>query len=161
MPVHLYGEPADMDAIMTLARKHGSGWSRTWAGAGAKVRGRRTGALGHAGAQLLPDQHLAPSAMAARHHRRCPIGRAAAQLRNYGSRVKYVNLSAASIRGSTRCRPPPARQAAPARRLNEHRRRRLPATTTSFGIRASACRAPQWAEPVWHLYVVRPGAGPT
>src|SRR5687767_14786335 len=51
MPVHLYGEPADMDAIMALAERHGLKVVEDVAQAqGAKVRQRRAGALGHAGA---------------------------------------------------------------------------------------------------------------
>src|SRR6478609_9718469 len=42
MPVHLYGEPADMDAIMALADRHGLKVVEDVAQAqGAKVRGRR------------------------------------------------------------------------------------------------------------------------
>src|SRR3569623_1617435 len=43
MPVHLYGEPADMDAITAIAGKHGLKVIEDVAQAqGAKVRGRRT-----------------------------------------------------------------------------------------------------------------------
>ena len=121
MPVHLYGEPADMDAIMALAHKHGLKVVEDVAQAqGAKVRGRRTGALGHAGrAQLLPDQEFRRLRRRRRgHHRRRPVGRAAAraaqlrqprEVREPGTRLQFAARRAA---GGL-----PARQAAPARCL--------------------------------------------
>jgi dTDP-4-amino-4,6-dideoxygalactose transaminase len=78
MPVHLYGEPADMDAIMALADKHGLKVVEDVAQAqGAKVRGRRAGGGGPAGAPparsampsrtvFSPPRISAPSATAAR-----------------------------------------------------------------------------------------------
>ena len=70
MPVHLYGEPADMDAIMALARRHGLKVVEDVAQAqGAKVRGRRTGALAHrqAARRSVPgrtSQHPRPTSAA-------------------------------------------------------------------------------------------------
>ena len=95
MPVHLYGEPADMDAIMALARKHGLKVIEDVAQAqGAKVRGRRTGALGDAGAHsFFPTKNFgafgdggAVTTDDAKLAERLRV------LRNYGSKVKYVNL---------------------------------------------------------------------
>ena len=51
MSVHLYGHPADMDAVLGLAAEHGLRVVEDAAPAiGAEVRGRRVGALGDAGA---------------------------------------------------------------------------------------------------------------
>ena len=161
MPVHLYGEPADMDAIMALAERHGLEVVEDVAQAqGARVRGRRTGSLGHAGAHsFFPTKNIGAfgdaggvttndGALAARLR----------ALRNYGSRVKYVNIE----RGfNSRL---DEMQAAFLRvkltRLdawNEHRR--LVAARYFDSLSGIADlqlpRPPQWAEPVWHLYVVR------
>jgi perosamine synthetase len=50
MPVHLYGQPADMDAIMALAERHGLIVIEDAAeAAGALYKGRPCGSIGHAG----------------------------------------------------------------------------------------------------------------
>ncbi len=48
IPVHLYGQPADMDPIMETARRHGL-WAIEDAcqAHGARYKGRRSGGLGH------------------------------------------------------------------------------------------------------------------
>jgi dTDP-4-amino-4,6-dideoxygalactose transaminase len=60
LPVHLYGQPADMDAILSVAHKHGL---RTVEDAcqahGAEYQGRRVGALGDAGCfSFYPGKNL-------------------------------------------------------------------------------------------------------
>jgi perosamine synthetase len=51
VPVHLYGHPADMDALRAVAGRHGLPLVEDAAPAiGAELRGRRVGALGTAGA---------------------------------------------------------------------------------------------------------------
>ena len=161
MPVHLYGEPADMDAIMALAHKHGLKVVEDVAQAqGAKVRGRRSGALGDAGAHsFFPTKNFgafgdggAVTTDDARLAERLRV------LRNYGSRVKYVNLERGFNSRLDEMQAAFLRVKLP--RLdawNEHRRRlaaryddRL-AGIPGLGLP----RVPQWAEPVWHLYVVR------
>jgi perosamine synthetase len=50
MPVHLYGQPADMDALMALAERHGLVVIEDAAEAmGSAYKGKPCGAIGHAG----------------------------------------------------------------------------------------------------------------
>jgi dTDP-4-amino-4,6-dideoxygalactose transaminase len=161
MPVHLYGEPADMDAIMALARKHGLKVVEDVAQAqGAKVRGRRTGALGQAGAHsFFPTKNF--GAFGDGGAVTTDDGQLAERLRvlrNYGSRVKYVNLERGFNSRLDEMQAAFLRAKLP--RLdawNEHRRRLAARYDDKLaGIPGLGLpRAPQWAEPVWHLYVVR------
>ncbi|MGC2421950.1 MAG: DegT/DnrJ/EryC1/StrS family aminotransferase [Candidatus Acidiferrales bacterium] len=60
MPVHLYGRPADMDAIREIAARHDVRILEDAAQAhGARYRGRRVGSLAHAGAfSFYPTKNL-------------------------------------------------------------------------------------------------------
>jgi dTDP-4-amino-4,6-dideoxygalactose transaminase len=161
MPVHLYGEPADMDAIMALAARHGLKVVEDVAQAqGARVRGRRTGALGNAGAHsFFPTKNIGAFGDGGAVTTDDPaLADRLRVLRNYGSKVKYVNLE----RGyNSRL---DELQAAFLRVKLAHldawneRRRAIAARYDDelAGIPGLGLpRAPQWAEPVWHLYVVR------
>jgi dTDP-4-amino-4,6-dideoxygalactose transaminase len=163
LPVHLYGQPADLDPIIALARAHGLAVVEDAAQAhGARYKGRRIGAhgdivcwsfypgknlgaLGDGGAITTDNQALADRI---------------ALLRNYGSRQKYVNeepgvnsrldpLQAAVLRAKLPY-------------LDEWtERRRAIARCYDEALQGSGLtlpRVPQWAEPVWHLYVVRSAA---
>ena len=60
LPVHIYGQPADMDAIMDVAARHGLYVLEDACQAhGARYNGRRTGGLGHAAAfSFYPGKNL-------------------------------------------------------------------------------------------------------
>lgn len=92
--VHLYGQPAEMDAIMAVAKKHGLKVLEDAAQAhGARFKGRKTGALGDAAAfSFYPGKNLGAlgDGGAVTTNDRALAERIAI-LRNYGSSRKYVN----------------------------------------------------------------------
>lgn len=160
LPVHLYGQPADLDPILDLARKHGLRVIEDAAQAhGARYRGRRIGghgdvacwsfypgknlgALGDAGAITTGDAGIAERIR---------------RLGNYGSAQKYVHVE----RG-VNSRLDPLQAAVLRVKLavldDWNDRRRAIAAAYGEGLAQSGLglpHVPNWAEPVWHLYVVR------
>src|SRR6185503_20139600 len=94
MPVHLYGQPADMDPIMEIAGRHGLKVIEDNAQAqGARYKGRRTGSLGHAaGNSFYPGKNLgAFSDAGAVTTNDAELADRVRTLRNYGSKKKYYN----------------------------------------------------------------------
>jgi len=159
LPVHLYGQPADIDAIQEIARRrslrvledaaqaHGARVRGKAVGAGDIVAwsfypGKNLGALGDAGAVTTDDADLADRLRV---------------LRNYGSRTKYQN----EVRGyNSRL---DELQAAVLRAKLPHldewnARRAAQAQRYACELRAADVSlpwVPTWADTVWHLYVVR------
>jgi dTDP-4-amino-4,6-dideoxygalactose transaminase len=161
MPVHLYGQSADLDPILALARPRGIPVIEDAAQChGARYKGRRIGAHGDLVCwSFYPTKNLGALGDAgAVTTARADFAERLRVLRNYGSKVRYVcdeagvnsrleEIHAAVLRvklahlddwNGRRCRIAAAYQAAfaglPGLRLPE---------------------VPAWAEPVWHLYVVR------
>lgn len=94
LPVHLYGQPAAMDPILALAREHGLRVLEDAAQAhGARYRGRQVGALGDVTAwSFYPGKNLGALGDAgAITTDDADLADRVRVLRNYGSRVKYVN----------------------------------------------------------------------
>lgn len=94
LPVHLYGQPADMDPILAIARKHGLKVLEDGAQAhGARYKGKRLGAHGDAVAwSFYPGKNLgAMGDGGAVTTSDAQLADRIRVLRNYGSRVKYVN----------------------------------------------------------------------
>ena len=161
LPTHLYGQPADLDAMATIAEAHGLVLIDDAAQAhGARYRGQRVGsrtasitcwsfypsknlgALGDAGAVTTADPQIA-----ARIRR----------LGNYGSSVRYVNEEQGI---NSRLDPIQAAVlAAKLAKLDEWNARR--AAIAAFYQQALADtgltlpHVPDWADPSWHLYVVQ------
>jgi len=94
MPVHLYGQPADMDPIVAIAQKHGLMVIEDNAQAqGALYKGRRTGSLGDAaGNSFYPGKNIGAFGDAGAVTTDDPeLADRVRILRNYGSKVKYYN----------------------------------------------------------------------
>lgn len=160
LPVHLYGQPADLDPILALARQHGLKVVEDAAQAhGARYKGKRIGAhgdvvcwsfypgknlgaLGDGGAITTDDEALAQRI---------------ALLRNYGSRQKYVNEEPGVNSRLDPLQAAVLRAKLPVLDDWTERRRAIAAAYTAglddAGLILPA--VPDWAEPVWHLYVVR------
>jgi dTDP-4-amino-4,6-dideoxygalactose transaminase len=170
LPVHLYGQPADMDPILAIARKHGLRVLEDGAQAhGARYKGQRLGAHGDAVAwSFYPGKNLgAMGDGGAVTTNDAQLADRLRVLRNYGSRVKYVN----EVQGyNSRLDP---LQAAILRvklaHLDEWNARRQTIAAkyqAAFELviaseaRQSTARTvlpyvPAWASPVWHLFVIR------
>jgi dTDP-4-amino-4,6-dideoxygalactose transaminase len=92
IPVHLYGQPADMDPILQIARRHGLVVIEDAAQAhGAKYKGRPIGSLGNAAAfSFYPAKNLGAygdAGMLVTND--AQIADAVRMLRNYGQTEKY------------------------------------------------------------------------
>jgi dTDP-4-amino-4,6-dideoxygalactose transaminase len=160
IPVHLYGQTADMETINLIARKHGLAVIEDAAQAqGARCRGQQAcslgdaaatsfypgknlGALGDGGAVLTKDKAISDKVL---------------RLRNYGSRVKYQHesigynsrldeLQAAFLRVKLK-------------QVDEWNKRRREVasqyTRELAGCGIKLPLVPEWSDPVWHLYVVQ------
>ena len=160
LPVHLYGQPADLDPILAIARKHGLRVLEDGAQAhGARYKGRRIGGHGDAVAwSFYPGKNLgALGDGGAVTTNDAQIADRLRVLRNYGSRVKYVNEVAGY---NSRLDP---LQAAVLRVKLAHlddwnARRAALAQVYLDGLRDTGLvlpHVPDWAQPAWHLFVVR------
>ena len=160
MPVHLYGQPADMDPITAIARKHNLKVVEDAAQAhGARYKGRRTGTLGDAaGFSFYPGKNLGAlgdgGAVVTSDDSLADRLRV---LRNYGSRVKYHN----EVKGFN-SRLDELQAAFLREKLvlldNWNERRSGVAARYLEGLANSGLvlpYVPEWAQPVWHLFVVR------
>jgi dTDP-4-amino-4,6-dideoxygalactose transaminase len=97
MPVHLYGQPADMERILAIASKHNLIVIEDAAQAhGAKFAGRPAGSWGHAGAfSFYPGKNLgAYGDGGIITTNDAAIAETIRYLRNYGQKVKYEHVIA-------------------------------------------------------------------
>lgn len=160
LPVHLYGQPAHLEPMLALARQHQLYVVEDAAQAhGARYRGQRIGAHGDVVCwSFYPGKNLGAFGDAgAVTTQRADLAERIRVLRNYGSRVKYVNDEQGL---NSRLDPI---QAAVLRVKLAHleswtqRRRELAALYQAelAGSGLTLPHVPDWADPAWHLYVVR------
>lgn len=95
LPVHLYGQPADMDPIFTLAHKYGLKVIEDAAQAhAAEYKGKKAGALGDAACfSFFPGKNLGAygdGGMVTTNHEE--IAQKVRLLRNHGRETKYEHL---------------------------------------------------------------------
>jgi dTDP-4-amino-4,6-dideoxygalactose transaminase len=162
LPVHLYGQPADLDPILEIARKHGLRVLEDAAQAhGARYKGKRIGSHGDAVAwSFYPSKNLGALGDAGAVTTNDPeLAERVRLLRNYGSRVKYVN----EIQGYN-SRLDPVQAAVlrvKLRHLDEWNARRAAIAgrycAELAGSGVVLPHVPDWANPVWHLFVVEYG----
>ncbi len=159
IPVHLYGQPADMDPIMAIAAEFGLVVIEDNAQAqGALYKGRVTGSLGHAAAtSFYPGKNLgALGDGGGVVTNDADIAEKVRVLRNYGSTKKYHHtvkgqntrldeIQSAILRVKLRHLQDGNRER---QSLAEHY------TTGLTGCGIATPFVPQWAEAVWHLYVI-------
>jgi dTDP-4-amino-4,6-dideoxygalactose transaminase len=163
IPVHLYGQPADMPAIVEIARRHGCLLIEDCAQShGAAIAGKTTGTFGDAAAfSFYPTKNLgAIGDGGAVITNDSTIAGRVRELRQYGWKNRYISdvpgmnsrldeLQAAILR--VKCR-----------RLHaDNGRRRQLAAIYSERIRHSAITKPEaqpGIAPVFHQYVIRTAA---
>tara|TARA_R110002094_G_scaffold211871_3_gene182282 strand:- start:829 stop:1926 length:1098 start_codon:yes stop_codon:yes gene_type:complete len=158
--VHLYGQPADMDAINRIAKKHKLKVIEDAAQAhGARYKGQRVGSLGDAaGFSFYPGKNLGALGDGGAVITNDPeLAEKVRVLANYGSQEKYHNevkgfnsrldeLQAAFLREKLI-------------KLDVWNERRK-AIAAEYLSRLNGCDVvspyvPEWADPVWHLFVIR------
>ena len=160
MPVHLYGQPCDMDPIMDIARRHGLLVVEDCAQAhGATYKGQKVGsfgiaagfsfypgknlgALGDAGAAVTSDKKLADRIRA---------------MGNYGSDYKYHHIYKGNNSRLDEFQAAFLSAKLPhLDRMNEERRRI--ASLYTAGIRNPLVELPYVMDgvvPVWHIFGIR------
>lgn len=160
LPTHLYGQPADIDALTDIAGRHdlrlvldaaqahgarykgspigGAGDVTTW----SFYPSKNLGALGDGGAITTSDPEIAKRVR---------------MLGNYGSSTRYIN----ELQGvNSRLDPLQAAVLSVKLKHLDHWNARRRAIATFYSDRLASLpltlpAVPQWADPVWHLYVVQ------
>lgn len=161
LPVHLYGQTADMDPLMELASQYNLKVIEDAAQAqGARYKGRKSGSLGHAaGFSFYPGKNLGALGDAGTITTNDEVlAKQVRALRNYGSKVKYYN----EIKGyNSRL---DEMQAAFLRvklnHLEEWNKRRAHVASIYLEVLAGLPdlvlpHVSEWALPIWHIFTIR------
>lgn len=159
LPTHLYGQPVDLDPLLDICSRRGLWLIEDAAQAhGARYKGRRLGAHGHAVCwSFYPSKNLGALGDAGAVTTDDPLLAARVRtLGNYGSHIRYVNDEKGV---NSRLDPVQASVlAVKLRHLDEwnERRARIAARYIA-ALEGSAVKAPcvpSSVDPAWHLFVV-------
>lgn len=158
--VHLYGQPADLDPLRDIAERHGLALIEDAAQAhGARYKGERIGSGANAIVtwSFYPGKNLGALGDGGALTANSTVTAEVAKLRNYGSERKYHHevigynsrldeMQAAFLRVKLQDLDA------------QNERRRVIAARYNAGLADAGLIlpvVPDWADPVWHLYVVR------
>jgi dTDP-4-amino-4,6-dideoxygalactose transaminase len=160
LPTHLYGQPADLDPLLTLAHRHGLKLLEDGAQAhGSSYKGRPIGGHGHAVAwSFYPSKNLGALGDGGAVTTNDPVlAQRIRTLGNYGSHVRYVN----EIKGfNSRLDPLQAAVLAAKLPLLDHWNGRRTRIAARYLEELAGCDlelpvVPDWAAPAWHLFVIQ------
>ena len=160
IPVHLCGQPADMDAIVRIARRHGLYLIEDACQAhGAEYKGRRVGSIGDVGCfSFYPSKNLGAFGDAgAVVTNDTEIFKKVRMLRDHGTSDKYhhelvgYNSRLSSLQAAVLLAKLPFLA-----EWNERRRRNAALYNEALkGLDLTLPFEPDWAKSVYHLYVIR------
>jgi len=160
IPVHLYGHPADMDPILKLADRYGLFVLEDCCQAhGARYKGKRVGSMGIAGCfSFYPSKNLTVfgdgGILVTSDEKIAALSR---MLRDHGRQGKYEHeLAGYNLRFNEIQAAVGRLQLQRLDQFNESRRQI--AQWYSEGLRGLPVITPEvrdWADPVFHLYVIR------
>ncbi len=160
IPVHLYGQPADMDPINHLAQQNGLVVIEDAAQAqGAMYKGRRVGSLGNAaGTSFYPGKNLgALGDGGAVLTNDDAVADKVRRLSNYGSSIKYQHDLAGYNTRLDEIQAAFLREKLKVLDVWNVKRKAI-AKLYSELLSSADCITPfvpEYADPVWHLYVIR------
>jgi dTDP-4-amino-4,6-dideoxygalactose transaminase len=160
IPVHIYGQTADMDAILEVANRHGIPVIEDACQAhGAEYKGRRAGSLGAAGCfSFYPGKNLGACGEGGAVTTDDPeLAHRIAMWRDHGSRQKYVhqfpglNMRMDGVQGGVL-----AIKLRHLERWNEERRNAAAQYATALSGTDIVLPAEKtWGRHVYHLYVIQ------
>lgn len=160
MPVHLYGQPADMDPIIDIAKRYDLFIVEDCAQAhGAKYKGKRMGSFGNAaGFSFYPGKNLGALGDAGTVvTNSLELAEKVRALGNYGSDFKYHHIYQGNNSRLDEMQAAFLSAKLPVLdKVNENRREA--AAKYLSGMKNPAVilpTVPDYAEPVWHIFAVR------
>ena len=160
LPVHLYGQPADMDPILDIARRHGLVVIEDAAQAhGAEYKGKRVGGLGDLGCfSFYPAKNLGAYGEGGMVVTNNPeYDHTIRILRDWGQDSKYHHVCKGTIIGWMPCRELCYGSNCTFWKLGPMHDDRTPVATTQqlAGCTVETPQAMAWARHVYHLYAIR------